>query len=208
MPIRRFDAVLFDLLSALLDSWSLWDDVAGGPGMGHAWRLHYLDRAYDAGAYRPYDALIARATEDVGLDPSLAAEIVARWDEVEPWPEATRVVADLATRVRVGVVTNCSEALGQRAAARVGVPFHVVVTAERAGFYKPVPAIYEKAIEELGATPARTLFVAGSPADVSGAAAVGMPVYWHNRLGLANAEAQSAAMAVGSDLWGVTALVE
>jgi hypothetical protein len=33
--------------------------------------------------------------------------------------------------------------------------------------------------------PARTLFVAGSAADVPGAKAVGMPVYWHNRMGLA-----------------------
>ena len=28
------DAVLFDLLSGLLDSWSLWDDVAGGHPAG------------------------------------------------------------------------------------------------------------------------------------------------------------------------------
>jgi hypothetical protein len=25
----RYEAVLFDLLTALLDSWSLWNDVAG-----------------------------------------------------------------------------------------------------------------------------------------------------------------------------------
>jgi len=38
---------------------------------------------------------------------------------------------------------------------------------------------------KLGTAPARTLFVAGSAADVPGAKAVGMPVYWHNRMGLA-----------------------
>jgi FMN phosphatase YigB (HAD superfamily) len=36
----------------------------------------------------------------------------------------------------------------------------------------------------LGTDPARTLFVAGSAADVPGAKGVGMPVYWHNRMGL------------------------
>ena len=30
-----------------------------------------------------------------------------------------------------------------------------------------------------------TLFVAGSASDVPGAKGVGMPVYWHNRVGLA-----------------------
>ena len=32
--------------------------------------------------------------------------------------------------------------------------------------------------------PERTLFVAGSASDVPGAKGVGMPVYWHNRVGL------------------------
>lgn len=27
---RRYDAVLFDLLTALLDSWTLWSTIAGG----------------------------------------------------------------------------------------------------------------------------------------------------------------------------------
>jgi FMN phosphatase YigB (HAD superfamily) len=39
-------------------------------------------------------------------------------------------------------------------------------------------------LEALGTSPARTLFVAGSVSDVSRAKAVGMPVYWHNRIGL------------------------
>jgi hypothetical protein len=31
MNARRYDAVLFDLLTALLDSWTLWTEVAGEP---------------------------------------------------------------------------------------------------------------------------------------------------------------------------------
>jgi len=39
-------------------------------------------------------------------------------------------------------------------------------------------------LSELQTDPARTLFVAGSASDVPGAKAIGMPVYWHNRVGL------------------------
>ena len=39
-------------------------------------------------------------------------------------------------------------------------------------------------LERLGTDPARTLFVAGSASDVPGARGVGMPVFWHNRVGL------------------------
>ena len=83
------------------------------------------------------------------------------------------------------MVTNCSEALGRRAAARVGIPFDVVVTSERAGFYKPHPAAYRMALAELGLPPQRVLFVAGSGFDLIGTAGVGMPTLWHNRAGIA-----------------------
>ena len=37
-PLPRFDAVLFDLLTALLDLWSLWNAVADSASVGRAWR--------------------------------------------------------------------------------------------------------------------------------------------------------------------------
>ena len=90
----------------------------------------------------------------------------------------------LRKSLRIGVVTNCSEELGQRAAARVGVPFDTVVTAEAAGAYKPRPEPYRIALERLSVPPSRALFVAGSPSDMTGARGAGMDVCWHNRLQL------------------------
>jgi hypothetical protein len=43
---RRYDAVLFDLLTALLDSWSLWNAVAGSEDAGRRWRAEYLRITY------------------------------------------------------------------------------------------------------------------------------------------------------------------
>ncbi|MFI4999776.1 MAG: HAD family hydrolase [Reyranellales bacterium] len=84
----------------------------------------------------------------------------------------------------LAVATNCSIRLGRLAADRLGVPFKVVATAESVGFYKPRPETYRAVLGALGTAPERTLFVAGSASDVPGAKAVGMPVYWHNRVGL------------------------
>ena len=70
------------------------------------------------------------------------------------------------------------------AGRRVGVPFKVVETAESVGFYKPRPEVYRAVLRKLGTQPDRTLFVAGSTSDVPGAKEVGLPVYWHNRVGL------------------------
>ena len=106
-------------------------------------------------------------------------------NNLQPWPEVVAVLGALAARgLPLAVVTNCSLPLGRRAAARVGVPLAAVVTAEEAGFYKPSPEPYRLLLGRLGTDPARTLFVAGSPADIPGASGVGMPVFWHNRAGL------------------------
>jgi 2-haloalkanoic acid dehalogenase type II len=178
----KYDAVIFDLLTALLDSWTLWNAVAGSADDGLKWRRRYLELTYGCGAYRPYEALVREAARDVGLPQTLGDELERRWDELAPWPEARAVLARLPPPL--AVATNCSVRLGGRAATRVGVAFKVVVTAESAGFYKPRPEPYRAVLAALGAAPERTLFVAGSAADVPGAKGVGMPVYWHNRIGL------------------------
>jgi 2-haloalkanoic acid dehalogenase type II len=189
----RYDIVLFDLLSALLDSWSLWDDVAGDPEAGRRWRMRYLQATNEAAGFEPYLPLIARAAAAVGLPGSLAGVLEKRWSELNPWLETTEVLAELAKHHRLGVVTNCSEALGRAAVRRIPIEFGLVLTAEQADCFKPDPRIYAQAIEALDAKPERVLYVAGSPYDVLGAAKSGMPVYWHNRLGLSDPSISSRA---------------
>lgn len=185
MTSRRYDAVLFDLLTALLDSWTLWNDVAGGAEAGRAWRAEYLRITYRTGSYRPYETLVAEAADAVGLPRSVADALDARYGELRPWPGVTDTLRALKDAgVRLGVVTNCSERLGRIAAACVGVPFDVVVTAERAGVYKPDARAYQLGLSELGVIPERCLFVAGSAYDLVGTARVGLPTFWHDRVGM------------------------
>jgi 2-haloacid dehalogenase len=180
-----FDAVVFDLLTALIDSWTLWNRVAGSEERGGKWRAAYLRRTYQAGRYRPYETLVAEAARGVGLPAALAGCLAARYQELKPWPEADEVLGTLRREgLRLGVVTNCSEELAAAAVSCTGIEFDVVVTAERVGYYKPDARPYETAIAEIGATPSRCLFVAGSAYDLFGAGKVGLPTYWHNRVGM------------------------
>ena len=182
---RKFDAVLFDLLTALLDSWTLWNNIAGNVEGGRKWRGTYLRRTYEAGAYRPYATLVAEAAVEADLSPSLAEHLAARYGELEPWPEVCDVLGSLRHGgLALGVVTNCSDELAATAAARTGVPFDTIATAERAGFYKPDPRPYRMALDELGVAAGRCLFVAGSAYDLFGASRVGLSTYWHDRVGM------------------------
>ena len=203
----EFDGVLFDLLSALIDSWSLWDDLAGSTDLGRKWRMHYLNTASNVGSYSPYLSLVGDSAKAVGISRSQAIGLGARWNELTPWPEAPTLIAKLASKTKIGVVTNCSEELGFKCTNRLGTQFDVVVTAECAGYYKPNPKIYQEAISEIGLAPERILYVAGSPLDVGGAAAVGMSVYWHNRIGLIDTEASSLATETSATLDGVWNLI-
>jgi 2-haloalkanoic acid dehalogenase type II len=180
----RYDAVVFDLLTALLNSWKLWNAVAGSDAAGLRWRRKYLELTYGAGAYHPYEQIIEEAARLADIPAGTAEALLERWPGLEPWPEAPSVLAKLAGRVPLAVATNSSDRLAEFAVAATGGRFAAVVTAEAAGFYKPRPEPYRRVLQLLGTEPARTLFVAGSAADVPGAGGVGMPVFWHNRLAL------------------------
>jgi 2-haloalkanoic acid dehalogenase type II len=203
---RQYDVVLFDLLTALLDSWTLWNSVAGGEAKGRAWRAAYLKRTYACGAYRPYETLVREAALETGLPATMADALDERWTELSLWSGAAHVLEDLRATHRLGVVTNCSERLGRLAAERLNVPMDVVVTSERAGFYKPDPRPYRLALQELGAEPANTLFVAGSGFDLFGTSAVGLDTYWHNRVGLALPEGAPAPLQQGPSILPVLEL--
>lgn len=177
-------AVLFDLLTALLDSWTLWNRTAGSESAGRAWRAEYLRLTYGCGAYVEYETLVTRAAVHVGLPASAPKALEENWLELAPWSGALSALQQLQPHCKLAVVTNCSNRLGRQAAAILPVRWDAVVTAEDAGSYKPDPRPYRLALNELHVSPAEAAFVAGSSYDLFGTAAVGLRTYWHNRIGL------------------------
>ena len=182
----RYDAVGFDLLTALLDTWSTWKAVARDDALGMRW--HGASQALLRGrAYRPFEDIVRESALEVGVSATQADELLARWGDFAPWPDTPEVLAELGP-VRRFIVTNCSDRLGTLAAERAG-SFELVMTAERAGAYKPDPRPYRAALDALALDPGRVLFVAGSAHDVGGASRLGMAVYWADRgnVGVADA---------------------
>ena len=184
MPGPKYKALLFDLYTALLNSWKLWNNVAGSEKTGLNWRQKYLELTYKASKYVPYGSIIEKSAQQVGLSSTHSDQLIDRWRYLEPWPETHSVLNKLNRKVPIAVVTNSSIELARIAVPCTGVSIPIVVTAEEAGYYKPNPKPYLLALARLGFPAAKVLFVAGSAADVAGSMGVGMPVYWHNRIGL------------------------
>ena len=188
--------ILFDLLTALMDSWTIWEEAAGNREDGLKWRYQYLKTTYGCGAYRSYETLVEEAAVAAGFEKSLAEELKKRWNTLSGWPEALGVLQELKKNYRLGVVTNCSEKLGRQAASQMGIEFDVIVTAAQAGFYKPDPRPYELALSLAETAPSEALFVAGSAYDMLGTSKVGMPTIWHNRIGMKMPEGIPSPMVV------------
>src|SRR5262249_4662331 len=132
-------AVLFDLLTALLDSWTAWNAAAGSEARGRAWRAEYLRMTYDCGAYQPYEHLVRAAADATGLPRSAADALEAGWPDLPVWSGAQAALDALHERARLAVVTNCSARLGRLAAARLATRWGCIVTAEPPRLSPPDP---------------------------------------------------------------------
>lgn len=176
--------VMFDLLTALPNSRTLWNRCAGSEKAGRAWRAEYLLLTYECGQYVSYESLLEQAAQHVGLPETALQTLEANWLGLTPWSGAFAALQQLQPHCKLAVVTNCSALLGHQAASILPVNWDAVVTAEEAGAYKPDLIADRFAVDKLGVSAADAAFVEGSSYDLFGTRAVGLRTYWHNRIGL------------------------
>ncbi|KAG5758953.1 hypothetical protein H9Q72_012925 [Fusarium xylarioides] len=190
-------AIVFDLLTGLLNSWDLWD--ASTPSKTHQdggrWRQRYLEITFGTGSYKPYEHLVRQAAAEVGLPPSAPEALLKNWSSIKAWDEVPSVLQALkAQGYKLGVITNCSKRSGYvaihgvekqaSAGSETLFSFDAAVAAEESGFYKPVKEAYQTILPKLRVDAEDILFVAGSAGDVEGATNAGMKVVWHNKIWL------------------------
>ena len=90
------------------------------------------------------------------------------------------VAAARSAGLKTGLVSNSwGAALYPR--ARLNATFDAVVISGEIGFRKPDPAIFRVALERLGVTAERCIFVDDEPAHMIAAAALGMVTVLHHR---------------------------
>ena len=192
MNKSKYNSIVFDLLTGLIDSWSLWNEIAGSELKGRDWRSRYLQITYKTFEYKKYEDLVLLSAQQVGLKNTNAFKLIEEWERLKPWPEVNIVLNKLKDKFALGVATNCSIKKGNEAIKLIDVKFDSTVTAEEVGFYKPHPEMYNCILKKMNTSPSRTLFVAGSPFDVEGAKSMDMDVYWNNRVGLSHANEKKA----------------
>ena len=97
-------------------------------------------------------------------------------------PQTRALLEDLQDAgLPTGIVTNGGTIMQSNKIRESGLDGLVgtIVISEQAGVSKPDPRIFEKALAQIQASPASTLFVGDNPeADILGAMGMGMPTAW------------------------------
>lgn len=94
-------------------------------------------------------------------------------------PGAAELLSSLRPRFRLAALSNSNELHWERHTNDVGVTalFDVAISSHQVGAAKPDPAIYQKALERLGAPPEVIMFFDDSYANVVAASALGMRAF-------------------------------
>ena len=221
------DLVTFDVYMALLDiEGSLTPVVAqtldlpadAAADFVRLWRAKQMERAAISNALEKERTSFRDAT-GMGLDyvaakhglaiaPDTRARLVAAWDDLNPWPEAdAAVTAVKAKGYRTAILSNGDQDMLEAVARHFSAGFDHILSSESAGKYKPHPAVYDLPTTLLGIAMDGVLHVAGSPNDVLGAVAAGMPCVWSNRHGDILLDPRYPPQAELSDLSGVPELL-
>lgn len=225
--MRPFKLITFDCYSALFDYKStlvpalthkLDITTAQADAVLRLWRTKQLEAAALTNAldkarvsFRECTRLAlhyAAKQHRLPVSAEQSEALVAAWDALEPWPEATKVLEGIKERgYRVALLSNGDEAMLRALADNLDVAMDDIFSSETCGRYKPHPSVYRLPTAALGISAAQYLHVAGGAGDVVGAKAAGVACYWPNRSGDQVLLPAYAPDAQGDSLEGVLAVI-
>jgi 2-haloacid dehalogenase len=199
MPARSRSlprTLLFDVMGTVVDVESsvprLATETLSAGGLDAA-RIPTVIAAWEAAHAALMDAVVAGAAPWRGhqelrreaLDqvwsrhdlPTLSPQVVTGLTTVihrlDPWPDSPDALRRLRAACRVVALSNADTAELVALSAHGGLSWHGLLSAQIVMSYKPDPAVYRMAAEQLALDPADVLMVAAHPWDLRAAAAVG-----------------------------------
>jgi 2-haloacid dehalogenase len=109
-----------------------------------------------------------------GLSEADRVHMTKAWHRLKPWPDSVAGLTRLKTRYIIGTLSNGNVGLLTRMAKFAGLPWDVVLGAETARAYKPLPQAYLEAARLLNLEPGQVMLVAAHNGDLAAAQAAGL----------------------------------
>jgi len=108
-----------------------------------------------------------------GLGPHEIEHLNTIWHRLDPWPDAIDGLLRLKRRYIISTLSNGNTGLLIRMAKRAGLPWDLILGAESAQAYKPLPECYLRNAALLNLDPSEVMLVAAHNDDLAAAAATG-----------------------------------
>ncbi len=127
----------------------------------------------------------------VEFDNADVDRFMAVYEDLRPFDDAVEGLKRLAKSggFTLAVLSNGEQPYLERMAGNnVGIPFDHVISVEKAGVFKPHPAVYRTAARLLGKACGEIMMVSSHSFDVTGARASGFRAAYVNRYNLPNEE--------------------
>ena len=108
-----------------------------------------------------------------GLSDADIDRLTRAWHRLDPWPDVLPGLARLKHRYIIGPMSNGNVGLLTRMAKHAKLPWDVILGAETARAYKPLPESYLRNAALLNLEPAQVMLVAAHNSDLKAAQAAG-----------------------------------
>jgi 2-haloacid dehalogenase len=121
------------------------------------------------------EALLPQFIADAEAVPADALdELILAWHRLDPWPDSVSGLRRLKARHIIAPLSNGNIRLMVDMAKRADLPWDAILGAEIAQTYKPMPAVYLRAVEALMLEPEEMCLVAAHNDDLAGARRCGL----------------------------------
>lgn len=196
MEMHSLQVVLFDVFGTVVD-WrssvigALTDFggergiAADWPRVADDWRGEYQPAMEEVRsgrrAWTVLDVLHRESLERVlsrhgvhGLSEGDLDRLTMIWHHLDPWPDAVAGIRRLKQRFTVGTLSNGNTDLLTDMDRHAGLGWDVILGAETARAYKPLPDAYLRNVSLLGRQPDEVMLVAAHNGDLHAASSLGL----------------------------------
>jgi 2-haloacid dehalogenase len=188
-------ALVFDAYGTLFDVHSVIRRCDGfWPGKGQAlsqlWRQKQLEYTWQRSLMRRYVPFSQITREALGyaceslklaLDAAQTDALMQEYLRISPYADVPGAQQKL--KGKKAILTNGSPDMIEPLVEHSGLGFDAVLSVDAVKMFKPVPEVYQLAVDRLGVKKEHIGFVSSNCWDALGAKSFGFNVYWINRAG-------------------------
>lgn len=140
--------------------------------LGHSGYLETARRAF----------VYTLARNSIEATPQEVVDFMAAWQQLRPFADVVPALERLGSRFKLVVLSNGEpDFLDHLATNQVRWQFDAIISVNLVGAFKPHPAVYRRAAQELGLEVGECMMVSSNSFDVVGARACGLRAAYVNR---------------------------